>query len=94
MRNPRVYTVIPRNFQNNYDYALAAVKIDWKIYKKSVKNIKGLNKNPEIIKAALEQSEEVLQYLSPKIKNYTPKVKDNIIIINNHIYSLLLHLLV
>ena len=75
MRNPRVYTVIPKKFQNNYDYALAAVKIDWKIYKKSVKNIKGLNKNPEIIKAALEQSEEVLEYLPPKIKKLYTNTK-------------------
>ena len=69
-KNPNIYPFIFKTFQNNFDYALAAVKKNWINYKKVVKNIKGLNKNREIIKTALEQSDEVLNWVPHKVKNY------------------------
>jgi hypothetical protein len=69
-QNPYVYPYIPKSFQADFDYAMAAVKEDWTNYKKVVKNIKGLNKNREIIKAALEQSDEVLNWIPDKVKKY------------------------
>ena len=69
-RNAYVYAYIPKSFQSDFDYAVAAVREDWTNYKKVVKNIKGLNKNPEIIAAALAQSDEVLDWVPGKVRKY------------------------
>jgi len=79
--SPYVYPDIPNNFQTNFDYAMAAVKKDWINYKKVVKNIKGLNKNVELLIYALIQSKDVLDFVSNKfhgrIKKYILENPEN-----------------
>ena len=69
-KNPDVYQYIPKKYQQDYNYAFLAVSNNWKNYKDIIKNIKGLNKNKDIINEALSQSQEVLNFIPDKIKHH------------------------
>ena len=91
--NPYVYHYIPKKFKSKLNYSLLAVKDNWKHYTKTVKHIKGLNKNMEIIKAALEGSNnkryppydgrsKIESYILNRVlKNVPKKTKNEILLL-------------